>query len=73
MLDQGFTKRTKGNLVLSMAVAVIAMLGLGLNVYKANTGEEPQWMPIVCEASTLVVAIWWIYTYFRKRKESKEQ
>jgi hypothetical protein len=73
MLDQGFTKRTKGNLVLSMAVAVIAMLGLGLNVYKANTGEEPQWMPIVCEASTLVVALWWIYTYFRKRKESKEQ
>ena len=73
MLDQGFTKRTKGNLVLSMAVAVIAMLGLGLNVYKANTGEEPQWMPIVCEASTLVVALWWIYTYFRKRKDSKEQ
>ena len=73
MLDQGFTKRTKGNLVLSMAVAVIAMLGLGLNVYKANTGEEPQWMPIVCEASTLVVALWWIYTYFRKHKESKEQ
>ena len=73
MLDQGFTKRTKGNLVLSMAVVVIAMLGLGLNVYKANTGEEPQWMPIVCEASTLVVALWWIYTYFRKRKESKEQ
>ena len=73
MLDQGFTKRTKGNLVLSMAVAVIAMLGLGLNVYKANTGEEPQWMPIVCEASTLLVALWWIYTYFRKRKESKEQ
>lgn len=73
MLDQGFTKRTKGNLVLSMAVAVIAMLGLGLNVYKANTGEEPQWMPIVCEASTLVVALWWIYTYFRKRKERKEQ
>ena len=73
MLDQGFTKRTKGNLVLSMAVAVIAMLGLVLNVYKANTGEEPQWMPIVCEASTLVVALWWIYTYFRKRKESKEQ
>jgi hypothetical protein len=73
MLDQGFTKRTTGNLVLSMAVAVIAMLGLGLNVYKANTGEEPQWMPIVCEASTLVVALWWIYTYFRKRKESKEQ
>ena len=73
MLDQGFTKRTKGNLVLSMAVAVIAIIGLGLNVYKANTGEEPQWMPIVCEASTLVVALWWIYTYFRKRKESKEQ
>ena len=73
MLDQGFTKRTKGNLVLSMAVAVIAIIGLGLNVYKANTGEEPQWMPIVCEASTLLVALWWIYTYFRKRKESKEQ
>ena len=73
MLDQGFTKRTKGNLVLSMAVAVIAIIGLGLNVYKANTGEESQWMPIVCEACMLVVALWWIYTYFRKRKESKEQ
>ncbi len=56
-----------------MAVAVIAMLGLGLNVYKANTGEEPQWMPIVCEACMLVVALWWIYTYFRKRKESEKQ
>lgn len=60
-------------MVLCVAVAVIAMLGLGLNVYKANTGEEPDWMPIVCEACTLVVAIWWIYTYFRKRKESKGQ
>ena len=73
MLDQSFTRYSKGNLVLSMAVAVIAIIGLELNVYKANTGEEPQWMPIVCEASTLVVALWWIYTYFRKRKESKEQ
>ena len=43
-------------MVLCVAVAVIAMLGLGLNVYKANTGEEPQWMPIVCEASTQEVA-----------------
>ena len=73
MLDQSFTRYSKGNMVLCVAVAVIAMLGLGLNVYKANTGEEPQWMPIVCEACTLVVALWWIYTYYHKRKESKEQ
>ncbi|MBQ3582765.1 MAG: hypothetical protein II976_07440 [Alistipes sp.] len=73
MLDQGFTRYSKGNMLLCVAVAAIAMLGLGLNVYKANTGEEPQWMPIVCEACTLIIALWWIYTYFRKRKEGKEE
>ena len=73
MLDQSFTRYSKGNMVLCVAVVVIAMLGLGLNVYKANTGEEPQWMPIVCEAFMNEAATTEIYTYFRKRKESKEQ
>lgn len=73
MLDQGFTRPTKGNMLLCVAVAVIAMLGLGTNVYKANTGEELQWMPIVCEASMLIIALWWICIYLRKRNESNDK
>ncbi len=60
-------------MLLCVAVAAIAMFGLGVNVYKANTGQDAQWMPMVCEACMLIIALWWIYTYFRKRKEGKEQ
>ena len=70
---EGGAKRTRGNLALWIAVTVISMIGLGANVYKANTGEPIDWTSTIAEAVCLVVAALFVVDYFKKRKEQKEE
>ncbi|MBR4854880.1 MAG: hypothetical protein IKU88_09155 [Alistipes sp.] len=70
---EGGAKRTRGNLALWIAVTVISMIGLGANVYKANSGEPIDWASMIAEAVCLVVAALFVVDYFKKRKEQKEE
>ena len=70
---EGGAKRTRGNLALWIAVTVISMIGLGANVYKANTGEPIDWASTIAEVVCLVVAALFVVDYFKKRKEQKEE
>ena len=70
---EGGAKRTRGNLALWIAVTVISMIGLGANVYKANSGEPNDWASMIAEAVCLVVAALFVVDYFKKRKEQKEE
>ena len=40
---EGGTQRTRGNMLLGVAVAILSIVGLGTNVYKHNTGENVEW------------------------------
>ena len=73
MLEQGGVKHTRGNLVLWIFVVVLSIVGLGANVYKANTGAEFEWPSTISELCILVVAGYFIYDYFRKKREKKEK
>lgn len=70
---EGGTKRTRGNVALWIAVAVLSMIGLGANVYKANTGEAIDWASTIAEAGVFLAAVLFIIDYFKKRKEEKEE
>lgn len=70
---EGGAKRTPGNMFLWITVAVISMIGLGANVYKANTGEPIDWASTIAEAGVFLAALLFIIDYFKKRKEKKEE
>ena len=70
---EGGAQRTRGNMALWIAVAVISMIGLGANVYKANTGEPIDWASTIAEAVCLVVSVLFTIDSFKKRKEKKEE
>lgn len=69
---QGGTKNTRSNLVLWIAVSVMSIIGLGANVYKANTGAKLEWLPMVGEACVLLAAGCFIYSYFKSKKQKEE-
>ena len=73
MLEQGGVKHTRGNLALWIFVVVLSIVGLGANVYKANTGAEFEWPSTIAELGILVAAGYFIYDYFRKKRENKEE
>ena len=73
MLEQGGVKHTRGNLALWIFVVVLSIVGLGANVYKANTGAEFEWPSNIAELGILVAAGYFIYDYFRKKREKKEE
>ena len=73
MLEQGGVKHTRGNLALWIFVVVLSSVGLGANVYKANTGAEFEWPSTIAELGILVAAGYFIYDYFRKKREKKEE
>ena len=73
MLEQGGVKHTRGNLALWIFVVVLSIVGLGANVYKANTGAEFEWPSTIAELGILVAAGYFIYDYFRKKREKKEE
>ena len=73
MLDQR-PRNTRSNMVLWVAVALISMVGLGANVYKANTGEPMEWASTIAEIACLLTAVLFIVDYIRiKRKEHNEK
>ena len=73
MLNQG-KRDTRSNMVLWVSVALLSMVGLGANVYKANMGAPIEWASTVAEIACLVAAGFFIFDYIRKkRKAHKEQ
>ena len=49
------------NLVMCIIVAVMSIIGIGISVYKSNTGIETSWMPIVSEIGVLFAAGYFIF------------
>lgn len=72
MIDGGEFRNSRGNMLLCIAVAVMSIIGLGANVYKANTGEKIEWLPMVGEACVLLAAGCFIYAYFSKKHKEQE-
>ena len=73
MLDHR-PRNTRTNMTLWVSVAVLSILGLGANVYKANTGEPLEWASTIAEIACLLTAVLFIVDYIRiKRKEHNEK
>ena len=72
MLDQR-PRNTRSNMVLWIAVVLISMIGLGANVYKANTGAEIEWPSTIAESACLLVAGLFIFDKFRKKHKEQEE
>ncbi len=60
-------------MLLGVAVAILSIVGLGTNVYKHNTGENVEWFSIVSELAMFAAALYFIISYFRNRKDKKEE
>ena len=61
-------------MALWISVAVLSVLGLGANVYKANTGSPIEWPSTIAEIACLLAALLFIFENIRKkRKERKEK
>lgn len=73
MLDQG-RRDTRSNMVLWVSVALLSIVGLGANVYKANTGSPIEWPSTIAEIACLLTALLLVFENIRKkRKERKEK
>lgn len=72
MLEQGRPQRTRTNMALWISVAILSIIGLGANVYKANTGDELDWASTISEAACLLVAGLFIFYKFRKKHKEQE-
>ena len=73
MLNQG-KRDTRSNMVLWVSVALLSIVGLGANIYKANTGFEIEWASTIAEIACLLAAGLFIFEYInKKRKARKEQ
>ena len=72
MLEQGRPQRTRTNMALWVSVAILSILGLGANVYKANTGSELDWASTIAEAACLLAAGLFIFDKLRKKHKEQE-
>ncbi|MBQ3196881.1 MAG: LPXTG cell wall anchor domain-containing protein [Alistipes sp.] len=59
-------------MALWVSVAILSILGLGANVYKANTGDELNWASTITEAASLLIAGLFIFDKFRKKHKGQE-
>ena len=73
MLEQGRPQRTRTNMALWVSVATLSILGLGANVYKANTGEPMEWASTIAEVACLLVAGLFIFDKLRKKHKEQEE
>ena len=73
MLDQGGVKHTRGNMLLWVAVVLLSMVGLGANVYKANTGAEFEWPSTIAELGMLLAAGYFIWEHISKKRKAREE
>ena len=72
MLDQR-PQNTRTNMALWISVAVLSVLGLGANVYKANTGEPLEWPSTIAEIACLLAAGLFIFENIRKKRKAREE
>ena len=73
MLEQGRPQRTRTNMALWVSVAILSILGLGANVYKANTGEPMEWASTIAEIACLLTAVLFIVDYIRIKRKAREE
>ena len=71
MLNQG-RRDTRSNMVLWVSVALLSVLGLGANVYKANTGSPIEWPSTISEIACLLAAGLFIFENIRKKRKARE-
>ena len=71
MLNQG-RRDTRSNMVLWVSVALLSVLGLGANVYKANTGSPIEWPSTIAEIACLLAAGLFIFENIRKKRKARE-
>ena len=71
MLNQG-RRDTRSNMVLWVSVALLSVLGLGANVYKANTGSPIEWPSTIAEITCLLAAGLFIFENIRKKRKARE-
>ena len=60
-------------MALWISVAVLSVLGLGANVYKANTGEPLEWASTIAEIASLLTAVLFIVDYIRKKRKGHNE
>ena len=72
MLNQG-RRDTRSNMVLWVSVALLSVLGLGANVYKANTGSPIEWPSTIAEIACFLAAGLFIYENIRKKRKAREE
>lgn len=73
MLEQGRPQRTRTNMALWVSVAILSIIGLGANVYKAKTGNELDWASTIAEAACLLAAGLFIFDKLRKKHKEQEE
>ena len=59
-------------MVLWVSVALLSVLGLGANVYKANTGAKIEWPSTIAEIACLLAAGLFIFENIRKKCKARE-
>ena len=72
MLNQG-KRDTRSNMVLWVSVALLSIIGLGANIYKANTGAPIEWASTIAEIACLVASVFFIFEYIRKKRKAREE
>ena len=72
MLNQG-RRDTRSNMVLWVSVALLSVLGLGANVYKANTGSPIEWPSTIAEIACFLAAGLFIFENIRKKRKAREE
>ena len=72
MLNQG-KRDTRSNMVLWVSVALLSIIGLGANIYKANTGAPIEWASTIAEIACLLAAVFFIFDYIRKKRKAREE
>ena len=72
MLNQG-KRDTRSNMVLWVSVALLSIIGLGANVYKANTGAPIEWASTIAEIACLIAAVFFIFDYIRKKRKARKE
>ena len=72
MLNQG-RRDTRSNMVLWVSVALLSIIGLGANVYKANTGSPIEWPSTIAEIACLLAAGLFIFENIRKKRKAREE
>ena len=72
MLNQG-RRDTRSNMVLWVSVTLLSIVGLGANVYKANTGSPIEWPSTIAEIACLLAAGLFIFENIRKKRKAREE